>query len=95
MDLPETSYQHSYYEVPLAYNINQPTEPNTWDGEAHSISIFRFMKFLEIDTKNMFTSLLYIANYIKVKSGSINNVPQLKGFGEAAWNFISSIYESS
>ena len=84
MDLPETSYQHSYYEVPLAYNINQPTEPNTWDGEAHSISIFRFMKFLEIDTKNMFTSLLYIANYIKVKSGFINNVPQLKGFGEAA-----------
>ena len=39
-----------------------------------------------------------MANYIrsrKVKLGSINNIPQLKGFGEAVWNFISSIYKSS
>jgi len=73
-------------------------EPNAWDGKVHSISIFGFMKFLEIDAKNMYTSLLCMANYIrsrKVKSGSINNVPQLKGFSEAAWNFISSIYEFS
>ena len=56
------------------------------------------MEFLEIDAKNMYTSLLHIVNYIrsrKVKSGSINNIPQLKEFGEATWNFISSIYKSS
>ena len=47
---------------------------------------------------NMYTSLLYIVNYVrsrKVKSDLINNIPQLKGFGEAAWNFISSIYKFS
>jgi len=73
-------------------------EPNTWNSEAYPISIFGFMKFLEIDVKNMYTSLLCMVNYIrsrKVKSGSINDVSQLKGFGEAAWNFISSIYKSS
>ena len=76
--------QSSHYEVPLTYNINQSTEPNSWDGEAHPISIFGSMEFLEIDTKNMYTLLLYIVNYIrsrKVKSGLINNIPQLKGFG--------------
>jgi len=53
-------------------------EPNVWDSEAHSISIFESMEFLEIDAKNIFTSLLHMANYIrsrKVKSGSINNIP--------------------
>jgi len=73
-------------------------ELNTWNSEAYPISIFGSMEFLEIDAKNMYTSLLCIMNYIrsrKVKSGLINNVLQLKGFGEAAWNFISSIYKSS
>ena len=39
-----------------------------------------------------------MANYIrlrKIKSGSINDVSQLKVFGEATWNFISFIYEFS
>ena len=31
----------------------------------------------------------------RIKSGSINDISQLKGFGKAVWNFISSIYESS
>jgi len=98
MNLLENSLQHSYYEVLLAYNINQSMEPNTWDSEAHPISIFGFMEFLEINAKNIYISLLHMATYIrsrKVKSGSINDVPRLKGFGEAVWNFISSIYESS
>ena len=55
------------------------------------------MKFLEIDSKNMFISLLHIANYIRsnnIKKGKANNIPELKDFGKAAWSFISSIYES-
>ena len=77
-DISGNNSQHSHYEVPLAYNINYPMEPNVWDSEAHSISIFESMEFLEIDAKNIFTSLLHMANYIrsrKVKSGSINNIP--------------------
>ncbi|KAL9715490.1 hypothetical protein Ac2012v2_002151 [Leucoagaricus gongylophorus] len=38
-----------------------------------------------------------MANYIrnrKVEKGKMNDVPELKGFSEATWSFISSIYES-
>ena len=83
------------YEVPLAYNINQSTESNTWDSEAHPISIFGTIKFLEINPQNMYTFLLYMANFIrtrKVVNNKANDVPKLKDFDEAAWNFISSIY---
>lgn len=67
IDSSEINSQSSYYEVSLAYNIDQLMEPNTWDGEAYSISIFRSMEFLEIDIKNMYTSLLYMVNYIRSK----------------------------
>ena len=83
--------------VLLACNIDQPTEPNAWNNKAYSISIFGFMKFLEIDSKNMFISLYYIVDYIrsrKVKKGLINGISELKSFGKAAWSFVSSIYES-
>ena len=46
-----------YFEVSINYNINSPTEPNSWNGEAHPISIFGYRKFLGIDSKNIFTSL--------------------------------------
>ena len=47
--------------------------------------------------KNIFTLILHVANYIKnkkIERQKINNVTELKGFSEAAWSFISSIYES-
>ena len=34
------------------------SKPNAWDGETRPISIFGTMEFLEIDSKNMFMSLL-------------------------------------
>ena len=55
------------------------------------------MEFLEIDAKNIFTSLLCIADFIrtrKVQQGKILNIAKLQGFGEVAWSFISSIYEA-
>ena len=45
----------------------------------------------------MFTLLLHIADHIRsrnVLKGKINDIPKLKDFSEATWNFISSIYES-
>jgi len=44
------------------------------------------MEFLEIDSKNIFTSLLQMADYIrarKVKQGKILDVTKLQGFGKA------------
>jgi len=47
-----------YFEVSISYNINNPSELNSWDGEAHPISIFGHREFLGINSKNIFTSLL-------------------------------------
>jgi len=79
--------QQEFYTALLPYNINQLVKPNAWNGETCSISVFRTMEFLEIDSKNIFMLLLCIANYIrnkKVKKGKINNVSELKGFSKAA-----------
>ena len=45
------------FEVLINYNINVPTEANAWDSKAYSISILSHTKFLEIDSKNIFTLL--------------------------------------
>jgi len=47
-----------HFKTPLNYDINSPSEPNSWDGKAYPISIFGHIEFLEINSKNMFTSLL-------------------------------------
>ena len=55
------------------------------------------MEFLEIDSKSIYTSLLYIANFIKsrkVVNSRANDIPELMGFGKAAWSLISSIYKA-
>jgi len=70
------------FKVLINYNINAPTEANAWDNKAHPISIFCHIKFLEIDidSKNIFTSLLQIADYIrarKVKKGKISDITKL------------------
>ena len=86
----------AHIEVLINYDINMPMEANAWDGEAYPISIFGHMEFLEIDAKNIFTSLLHIADFIrtrKVQQGKISDMAKLLGFGEAAWSFILSIYK--
>ena len=43
------------------------------------------MEFLEIDAKNIFMSLLYMANFIrarKIQQGQISDMVELQGFGE-------------
>jgi len=50
--------QQEDFKVLLNHDINGFSEFNTWNSEAHLISIFSHLKFLEIDSKNMFTSLL-------------------------------------
>ena len=79
--------QQKFHVVLLVYYINQLVEPNTWNGEACSISIFRTMEFLEINLKNIFTSLLPIAGYIrnkKIEKDKANDISELKGFSEVA-----------
>ena len=50
------------------------------------IAIFGTIEFMEIDSKNMYTFLLYIANFIrsrKVVNGRANNISELMCFGKA------------
>jgi len=79
--------QLNYYEVPLAYNINQPTKPKAWNSEVYPISVFGFIEFFKINAKNISTSLLCMADYIRsrnVKKSSINDILELKSFDKAA-----------
>ena len=86
-----------YFEILFNYDINAPTEANAWDSKAHFIFIFRHMEFLEIDVKNIFTSLLHMVAFIrtrKVQKGKILDMAELQGFGKVVWNFILFIYEA-
>ena len=94
----ETNIQSTHYKVPLSYNSNQPIESNTWDGEIYPISIFGTMKFIEIDAKNIYISLLYMTDFIrsrKINISVINRIQKFKEFGNATFNFISSTYEAN
>ena len=55
------------------------------------------LKHLLSDSKNIKESLRYITNYIRnksIESNKINNIIYLKEVGEAAWNFISALYDT-
>ena len=54
-------------EIKSGNDTNSPTESNAWDGKAYPIPIFGHIEFLEIDSKNMFISLLQIADFIKAR----------------------------
>jgi len=46
---------------------------------------------------NMMTLLLCMANFIKNRSAKhnlVNDIVQIKGLSQAAWQFISSIYKA-
>lgn len=76
-----------FINIPLLYNINKLVELNSQDDNTNPISIFRTIKSLEIDAKNMITSLLCMSNYIKNRSvitSQVNSINQLEGFEQAA-----------
>jgi len=84
--------------IQLPYDINQVTEQDSWDGNFHPISLHGALKHLLLDSKNIKKPLRCITKYIKnkdIEPNKANNVLDLKGIGEAAWNFISALYESS
>ena len=52
----------------IPYEENQPTKLRLWDGTALPISLFGTNEFIDIDMKNISTSLLQIADYIQSKA---------------------------
>jgi len=78
---PSISMPQGIETTSISYKNNYLVELNVWDGKAHSISIFGTIDFLNIDTKNISTSLLQMANFINNRKLNKNkNLLQLKGF---------------
>jgi len=77
---------------------NGPTEPDLWSGNFQSISLHGSAKHIAPDLKNIKQSLNFMAKYIsnkKVNPKSSNDLEDFNGIGDAVWNFLSSIYQSS
>ena len=80
----------------IPYKNHQLAELNSQDGKVYSLSIFGNNEFLEINSKNILTSLLQIADFIynrKLKNNIEDDIPALTRFSQAAQSFISSIYK--
>ena len=48
----------------ISYRDKQLAEPNSWNGKALPLSLFGTIEFLEIDSKNISTLLLCMADFI-------------------------------
>ena len=62
-----------------------------------SALLYSSLEHLSSNSKNIKESLQHITEYIKNKSidkSKANNITDLKGMGNAAWQFISALYES-
>jgi len=81
----------------IPYSANIPADPSLWDGNFGIISLFGTNEFLQSDVANMSISLQRMATFLrqrKLISQNGNSISQLDTFGEAAWSFLSAIYES-
>ena len=84
--------------IHLPYDPNVSMEPDLWSGNFHPISFHRSIEQIASDTKNIKDSLNFMARYIlnkKVNPKTANDFKELDGIGDAVWNFISLVYQSS
>jgi len=81
--------------IPCA--INQPTDPQLWDGNFCPISLFEINEYLKSNTKNIKCLLLRMVAFIrqcKLEDKTAENILQISEFGYMAWDFLSAIYKS-
>ena len=81
----------------ILYQANQPADPQLWDGNFFSISLFGVDEYLEGDAKNVMCSLLRMVAFIKqclLGNRIAKNILQISEFEFMAWEFLSTIYES-
>jgi len=75
---------------------NQPAKPKFWNSATLPIFLFRTNEFIKIDLNNILMSLLRMAHFIRNKSlqsKSKKVIFTITDFGQAAWDFILSIYK--
>ena len=84
--------------IQLSYDPNSSTEPDLWSGNFQSIFLHGSVKHIALDLKNIKQSLNFMAKYIfnkKVNPKSSNDLNDFDSIGDAVWNFLSSVYQSS
>ena len=83
---PVSSFPTSnMFNIQLNYDIDQALDPESWNSEFHTVSLYRSMKHLASDVKNIKESLCRMWNYIKDKSvnSNPNNIKNLDSVGKA------------
>jgi len=87
---------NNVFNINLNYDIDQALDPEEWNSNFHTISLYGTIKHLASDIKNIKDSLQRMGKYIRGKSidSNPNNIKNLKGVGKVVWEFLSSIYNS-
>jgi len=91
-----TNSNEYVFNVQLPYDVNQTLDAELWDGNFHTILLYESIEHLASDIKHIKESLRHIQKYILNKSiegDKANDIKNLKDIGEAAWGFISALYE--
>ena len=81
----------------MNYDLNQALDPDSWDGNFHTVSFHSSMKYLALDMLNIKESLFRMQKYIlgkTIKNNSANNINDFKDMGKSLWEFIFTIYNS-
>ena len=90
-------HEEDVINIQLPYDLQAPTEPDLWSGSFHPISLHGSIKNFASDSKNIKTTLNFLAKYIQgkqINGGKVNDLVDFDGMGDAIWNFISSVYEA-
>ena len=81
----------------IPYEANILADPNLWDGHSRPISLFGTNEFLQSNARNVSCSLIRMAKFIRqrnITDHNGNKIPQIDSFGQAAFDFITAIYEA-
>jgi len=81
----------------IPYDVDGLANPALWDGNFTRISIFSTKESFLQDATNISLTLKRAAAYIRqtnLAKDDPNSLPQLNLFGDAAWDFITAVYES-
>jgi len=83
--------------VQLNYNPDQALDPDSWDSNFHTVSLYSAMEHMPSDMLNFKESLSRMRKYMlgkAIESNGANDIEDLNGMGKALWEFISAIYNS-
>ena len=78
---------NNMFNIQLQYNINQALDPESWDSNFQTISLYGSMEYLATSIKNIKESLGRMQKYIlgkAIESDKTNNIKDLKEVGKAA-----------